>query len=104
MQGAPRCVYSPLGTLVVDRLHPDNVDNTSEVALRANGDLHSCGIHLELVTKLVDHAEGVGAGSADDQQCRRTLGDEGSTHRSILLMKASRGTLYRLIWRSTVMV
>jgi hypothetical protein len=104
---------SPLDTFVVVGLHSDEVDDTLELVVLADRDLNSGSRLLKLVSDLTDDSPGVSTLPAEQEMkisvsCKCSRKEEVSTRKgtdlSILLMKEIRGTLYRFICLSTVMV
>ena len=92
-------------TLVVDSLPANEVDHTAEIVLDTDGNLDCCRSDLEFLPDLIDDAPRVCTGTEGfNERCTRAGGQEKAPYRSILLMKEIRGTLYRRICLSTVVV
>jgi hypothetical protein len=52
-----------LDTLIIDSLHPHEVDHTFQIALCSNRDLKGGSVHLEFGPKLTNNSEWVRTGS-----------------------------------------
>ena len=94
----------PFDTLVVDGFPANKVNDTFQLILHTNGNLNCGGRHAKLCPNLIDHPPRIRARSANKnvrmRRCQITL----LAYLSILLMNDNRGTLYRRICRSTVIV
>jgi hypothetical protein len=94
----------PFDTLVVDGLPTDKVNDTFQLILSANGNLNCGGWHAQLRSNLIDYTPWVRARSSSKDVRARGCQITPPAYLSILLMKDNRGTLYRCICRSTVIV
>jgi hypothetical protein len=99
-----QCVGLPFDTLVVDGLPANKVNDAFQLILCANGNLNCGGRHAQLRPNLIDYTPWVRARSVNMDVRARICQIAPPAYLSILLMKDNRGTLYRRICRSTVIV
>ena len=99
-------IYSPFLAFIVDRLPTNKINDTTKIILNTNRNLDCCRWYPQLRANLVNHTPGICTRTEVEAKLETAYQHKRYiiTYRSILLMNDIRGTLYRRICRSTVVV